>query len=94
MSNPPCYTVRMMIKEDKRQATYELWYLGDFHESGVKGRETFDSFLVKAGSLLQICRDEKIGWWGGVEIVEVSPDGKIVESVWSMNVDEFEKVSR
>ena len=94
MSNPLCYTVRMMIKEDKRQATYELWYLGDFHESGVKGRETFDSFLVKAGSLLQICRDEKIGWWGGVEIVEVDMDGNILESIWSMNVDEFEKITR
>ena len=84
----------MMIKEDKRQATYELWFLGDFHESGVKGRETFDSFLVKAGSLLQIASEERVGWWGGVEIVEVSPDGKIVESVWSMNVDEFEKLNR
>ena len=93
MSYPLCYTVRMKIKEDKRQATYELWYLGDFYESGVKGRETFDRFLVEAGSLLQICTDEKISV-GGVEIVEVSPDGKIVESVWSMNVDEFEKVNR
>ena len=93
MSHLLWYTMRMMIKEDKRQATYELWFLGDFHESGVKGRETFDSFLVKAGSLLQICRDEKISV-GGVEIVEVSPDGRIVDSVWSMNVDEFEKVNR
>ena len=83
----------MMIKEDKRQATYELWYLGDFYESGVKGRETFDRFLVEAGSLLQIASEEKI-LVGGVEIVEVSPDGKIVESVWSMNVDEFEKLNR
>ena len=82
-----------MIKEDKRQATYELWYLGDFYESGVKGRETFDRFLVEAGSLLQIASEEKI-LVGGVEIVEVSPDGKTVESVWSMNVDEFEKVNR
>ena len=84
----------MMIKEDNKQATYELWFLGDFHESGVKGRETFNSFLVEAGSLLQIASEEKIGWWGSVEIVEVSPDGKIVESVWSMNVDEFEKLNR
>ena len=94
MSNPLCYTVRMMIKEDKRQATYELWYLGDFYESGVKGRETFDRFLVEAGSLLQIASEERVGWWGGVEIVEVSPDSQIVESVWSMNVDEFEKLNR
>ena len=93
MSYPLCYTVCMMIKEDKRQATYQLWFLGDLHKSGVKGRETFDRFLVEAGSLLQIASEEKI-LVGGVEIVEVSPDGKIVESVWSMNVDEFEKVRR
>ena len=93
MSYPLCYTDSMMIKEDNKQATYELWFLGDFHESGVKGRETFDRFLVEAGSLLQIASEEKI-LVGGVEIAEVSPDGKIVESVWSMNVDEFEKVRR
>ena len=93
MSNPLCYTVCMMIKEDNKRAAYELWFLGDIHDRGLKGRETFDRFLVQAGSLLQICRDEKISV-GGVEIVEVSPDGKIVESVWSMNVDEFEKVNR
>ena len=94
MSNPLWYTTSMMIKEDNKQATYELWFLGDFHESGVKGRETFDRFLVEAGSLLQIASEERVGWWGGVEIVEVSPDSKIVESVWSMNVDEFEKLNR
>ena len=93
MSNPLCYTVRMMIKEDNKRAAYELWFLGDIHDRGLKGRETFDRFLVQAGSLLQICRDEKISV-GGVEIVEVDMDGKILESVWSMNVDEFEKVSR
>ena len=92
MSNPLWYTTSMMIKEDKRQATYELWYLGDFHESGVKGRETFDRFLVEAGSLLQICRDEKISV-GGVEITEVNSLG-FRNSVWSMNVDEFEKLNR
>ena len=94
MSYPLCYTVCMMIKEDNKRAAYELWFLGDIHDRGLKGRETFDRFLVQAGSLLQIASEERIGWWGGVEIVEVSPDGKIVESVWSMNVDEFEKVSR
>ena len=93
MSNPLCYTVCMMIKEDNKRAAYELWFLGDIHDRGLKGRETFDRFLVQAGSLLQICRDEKISV-GGVEIVEVDMDGKILESVWSMNVDEFEKVSR
>ena len=93
MSNPLCYTVRMMIKEDNKRTAYELWFLGDIHDRGLKGRETFDRFLVEAGSLLQICRDEKISV-GGVEIVEVDMDGNILESVWSMNVDEFEKVSR
>ena len=93
MSYPLCYTVRMMIKEDNKRTAYELWFLGDIHDRGLKGRETFDRFLVEAGSLLQICRDEKISV-GGVEIVEVDMDGNILESVWSMNVDEFEKVSR
>tara|TARA_Y100001973_G_scaffold79989_1_gene117616 strand:+ start:90 stop:341 length:252 start_codon:yes stop_codon:yes gene_type:complete len=83
----------MMIKEDNKRTAYELWFLGDIHDRGLKGRETFDRFLVEAGSLLQICRDEKISV-GGVEIVEVDMDGNILESVWSMNVDEFEKVSR
>jgi hypothetical protein len=82
-----------MIKEDKRQATYELWFLGDFYESGVKGRETLNSLLIEAGSLLRIAIEEKL-IVGGIEIVEVSPDGNIVESVVSMNVDEFEKVSQ
>ena len=83
----------MRIKEDNRQATYELWFLGEFYQSGVKGRETFNSFLVEAGSLLRIAIDENI-LVGGVEIVEVSPDSRDMDSVWSMNVDEFEKVSR
>ena len=79
--------------KEKQQATYELWFLGDFYQSGVKGRETFNSFLVEAGSLLRIAIDEKI-LVGGVEIVEVSPDSRDMDSVWSMNVDEFEKVNR
>ena len=77
---------------EKQKATYELWFLGDVYESGVKTRETFNRFLVEAGSLLRIAIDEKI-LVGGVEIVEVSPDGRVVDSVWSMNVDEFEKVN-
>ena len=93
MSNPLCYTVRMMIKEDKRQATYELWFLGDVFNTRVKTRESFDALLEEARECLQHAVDAKC-MVGGVEIIEVSPDGKIVESVWSMNVDEFEKVSR
>ena len=90
MSHPLCYTVRMMIKEDKRQATYELWFLGDVFNSRVKARESFDALLEEAHECLQHAVEAKLVV-GGVEIVEVSPDGKIVESVWSMNVDEFEK---
>ena len=83
----------MSMTNNKRTAAYELYYLGDIYDRGLKNRETFTNFLVEAGSLLQICRDEKISV-GGVEIVEVDMDGNILESVWSMNVDEFEKVNR
>ncbi len=93
MSNPLCYTVRMMIKEDKRQATYELWFLGDVFNSRVKCRKSFDGLLEEAHECLQHAVDAKL-MVGGVEIIEVSPDGKVIESVWSMNVDEFEKVNR
>ncbi len=93
MSHPLCYTVCMMIKEDKRQATYELWFLGDVFNSRVKCRKSFDALLEEAHECLQHAVDAKLVV-GGVEIVEVSPDGKIVESVWSTNVDEFEKVNR
>ena len=93
MSYPLCYTVRMMIKEDKRQATYELWFLGDVFNSRVKCRKSFDALLEEAHECLQHAVDAKL-MVGGVEIIEVSPDGKVIESVWSMNVDEFEKVNR
>jgi len=75
-------------KEDNKQPTYELWFLGDLYESGAKTRETFNRFLVEAGSLLRIATEENIVI-GGLEIVEVSPKGKIVDSVWSMNVDDY-----
>ena len=93
MSHPVCYTVRMMIKEDNRQATYELWFLGDVFNSRVKCRKSFDGLLEEAHECLHHSVDAKL-MVGGVEIIEVSPDGKVIESVWSMNVDEFEKVSR
>jgi len=93
MSHLMCYTVRMMIKEDNKRTAYELWFLGDIHDRGVKSRETFNRFLVEAGSLLRIAIDENIVV-GGVEIVEVNPDSRDMDSVWSMNVDEFKKVSR
>ena len=89
MSHLVCYTIRMMIKEDNKRTAYELWFLGDIHDRGVKSRETFNRFLVEAGSLLRIAIDEKIVV-GGLEIVEVSPEGRIVDSVWSMNVDDYE----
>ena len=93
MSHPMCYTVRMMIKEDNRQATYELWFLGDVFNSRVKCRNSFDALLKEAHECLQHAVDAKLVV-GGVEIIEVSPDGRVVDSVWSMNVDEFEKVNR
>ena len=93
MSHPMCYTVRMMIKEDNRQATYELWFLGDVFNSRVKCRNSFDALLKEAHECLQHAVDAKLVV-GGVEIIEVSPDGRVVDSVWSINVDEFEKVNR
>ncbi len=93
MSHPLWYTERMMIKEDNKQATYELWFLGDVFNSRVKCRKSFDGLLEEAHECLQHAVDAKL-MVGGVEIIEVSPDGKVIESVWSMNVDEFEKVNR
>ena len=78
---------------EKQKATYELWFLGDVFNSRVKCRESFDALLEEAHECLRHAVDAKLVV-GGVEIVEVSPDGKIVESVWSTNVDEFEKLNR
>jgi hypothetical protein len=80
----------MTMKEDNRQATYELWFLGDVFNSRVKGRKSFDALLKEAHECLRHAVDAKLVV-GGVEIIEVSPDGRIVDSVWSMNVDEFVK---
>ena len=93
MSYPLWYTTSMMIKEDKRQATYELWFLGDVFNSRVKCRKSFDGLLEEAHECLQHAVDAKC-LVGGVEIIEVSPYGKVIAAVWSMNVDEFEKVNR
>jgi len=78
--------------ENQTKPTYELWFLGDFYESGVKSRETFNSFLVEGGSLMRQGIEAGLQI-GGVEICEII-DGRIVDSVWSMNIDEFKKVSR
>ena len=83
----------MRVKEDNKRTAYELWFLGDVHDRGVKNRETFTAFLVTAGALMQQGIDAGLQV-GGVEICEVSPDGRIVDSVWSMNIDEFKKVNR
>ena len=83
----------MRVKEDNKQATYELWFLGDVFNSRVKCRSSFDDLLKEAHECLQHAVDAKLVV-GGVEIIEVSPDGRVVDSVWSMNVDEFEKVNR
>ncbi len=92
MSHPLWYTERMMIKEDNKQATYELWFLGDVFNSRVKCRKSFDALLEEAHECLQHAVDAKL-LVGGVEIIEVSPDGRVIDSVWSMNVDEFVKVN-
>ena len=81
-----------MIKEDNRQATYELWFLGDVFNSRVKCRKSLTSLFIEAHECLQHAVDAKL-MVGGVEIIEVDPTGRIVESVWSMNVDEFEKIN-
>ncbi len=68
--------------------TYELWFLGDRFNSRIKSRESLEALLKEAHECLQHAVDAKLVV-GGVEIVEVSPDGRIVDSVWSMNVDEL-----
>ena len=69
---------------------YELWFLGDMFNSRVKNRRSFDALLKEAHECLQHAVDANI-IVGGVEIIEVDSDGKVLESVWSMNVDEFKK---
>ena len=84
MSHPLCYTVRMMIKEDNKQATYELWYLGDRCHSRVKRRESFNAMLIDAGELMYHGRKAGLTV-GGIEICCVSADGKDIETVWDFN---------
>ena len=94
MSHLVCYTIRMMIKEDNKRTAYELWFLGDVHDRGVKNRETFTAFLVTAGALMQQGIDAGLQV-GGVEITEVNTStDRVIDSVWSMNIDEFKKVNR
>ncbi|MBC8395105.1 MAG: hypothetical protein H8E05_00245 [Bacteroidetes bacterium] len=83
-----------MKNEDNKRTAYELWYLGDVHDRGIKNRETFTTFLATAGALMQQGID--IGLQvGGVEITEVDTStGRVIDSVWSMNIDEFKKVGR
>jgi hypothetical protein len=75
------------------KSAYELWYLGDIYDRGVKNRETFNSFLIEAGSLMRLGLQAGLQI-GGVEIAEVDASGRVIDSVWSMNIDEFKKVSR
>ena len=75
-----------------KPCVYELWFLGDIHDRGIKNRETFTAFLVTAGSLMQQGIDAGLQI-GGVEITEESGLG-FRNSVWSMNIDEFKKFNR
>ena len=87
MSHPLCYTVRMMIKEDNKRATYELWFLGDVFNSRVKCRESLNELLIEARELITTGRKEGLTV-GGVEIVCVSADGNDIETVWDFNFAE------
>ena len=83
----------MMIKEDNKQATYELWFLGDFCESGVKCRGTFNSLLREAMQMMKDASETGLDF-GGVEICAVSADGKEVETVWETRMEFYKKVRR
>jgi len=74
----------MMIKEDNKQATYELWYLGDMCNSLPKCRESFNEMLIDASELMRCGREAGLTV-GGIEICCVSADGNDVETVWSYN---------
>ncbi|MAF43307.1 MAG: hypothetical protein CMI54_03930 [Parcubacteria group bacterium] len=74
----------MRVKEDNRQATYELWYLGDVFDSRVKSRESYNELLIDAFELMRCGREAGLTV-GGIEIFCVSADGKDIETVWSYN---------
>ena len=81
------------MKEDNKRTVYELWFLGDVYDRGIKNRETFTAFLIKAGALMQQGIDAGLQV-GGVEITEVNiATDRVIDSVWSMNIDEFKKVN-
>tara|TARA_R110002020_G_scaffold101122_1_gene238539 strand:- start:180 stop:425 length:246 start_codon:yes stop_codon:yes gene_type:complete len=77
----------MMIKEDKRQATYELWFLGDVLNSRVKCRDSFNELLAEAKELIALGRAEGLTV-GGVEIICVSADSTECKTVWDFNLAE------
>ena len=90
MSHPLWYTTSMMIKEDmkeKRQATYELWFLGDVFNSRVKCRKSLNELLVEAGELIATGRQEGLTV-GGVEVICVSADVCDIETVCDFNFAE------
>ena len=74
----------MMIKEDNKQAAYELWFLGDVFNSRVKCRESLDGLLVEAGELVATGCQEGLTI-GGIEIICVSANGQDIETVWDFN---------
>ena len=91
MSYPLCYTIRMKtIKNDNQTATYELWFLGDFCEEGVKCRETFNHLIREALQMRKDAAETGLDF-GGVEICSVSPDGKDRETVFACRMENYIK---
>ena len=70
--------------KDNRQATYELWFLGDVFNSRVKCRKSLNELLVEAGELIVTGRQEGLTV-GGIEIICVSADSMDIETVWDFN---------
>tara|TARA_B100000519_G_scaffold185482_1_gene180675 strand:+ start:141 stop:413 length:273 start_codon:yes stop_codon:yes gene_type:complete len=90
----------MMIKEDNKQtrkpiavATYELWFLGNFCEAGIKCRGTFNYLLREAVQMMKDASETGLDF-GEAEICSVSADGKDVETVWCSPMDIYKKVNR
>ena len=79
-----------MIMKEKQQATYELWFLGDFCNSLVKCRKSFNELLREAMEMRKDAAEAGCDF-GGVEICCVSSDGKNVETVFECRMENYKK---